>query len=98
VYGNPLEPFATKIKVVTFTGLIIALPVVLYEAWKFVVPGLTERERRFSIPFVLSSMVLFGLGAWFGLFTLPRALNFLLGFAGTGGVVFVMSVGKYLGF
>jgi sec-independent protein translocase protein TatC len=97
-YNSVLEPFATKIKVVSFTGLAIALPVVLYEAWKFVVPGLTERERRFSIPFVVSSMVLFVLGAWFGLFTLPRALNFLLGFAGTGGVVFVMSVGKYLGF
>jgi len=97
-YGGVREPFATKIKVVTFTGLIIALPVVLYEAWKFVVPGLTSRERRFSIPFVLSSMVLFGLGAWFGLVTLPRALSFLLGFAGTGSVVFVMSVGKYLGF
>jgi sec-independent protein translocase protein TatC len=97
-YGSVLEPFATKIKVVTFTGLALASPVLLYELWAFIVPGLEDRERKFAVPFVLSSIVLFGLGAWFGLVTLPRALNFLLGFAGTGGVVFVMSVGKYIGF
>jgi sec-independent protein translocase protein TatC len=97
-YTSVLEPFTTKIKIVTFTGLIFALPVVLWEVWGFVVPGLSDRERKFAIPFVLSSMVLFGLGAWFGLVTLPRALNFLLGFAGTTRVYFVMSVGKYVGF
>jgi sec-independent protein translocase protein TatC len=68
-YTSVLEPFTTKIKIVTFTGLILALPVVLFE-----------------------------LGAWFGLVTLPRALNFLLGFAGTTRVVFVMSVAKYVSF
>jgi sec-independent protein translocase protein TatC len=97
-YTSVLEPFTTKIKIVTFTGLILALPVVLWEVWGFVVPGLSDRERKFAVPFVLSSMVLFGLGAWFGLVTLPRALNFLLGFAGTTRVFFVMSVGKYVSF
>jgi sec-independent protein translocase protein TatC len=97
-YTSPLEPFTTKIKIVTFTGLALALPVLLYELWAFIVPGLTDRERRFAIPFVVSSMVLFLLGAWFGFVTLPRALNFLLGFAGTQGVVILMSVGKYVGF
>ena len=97
-YTSVLEPFTTKIKIVTFSGLILALPVVLFEVWGFVVPGLSDRERKFAIPFVISSMVLFGLGAWFGLVTLPRALNFLLGFAGTTRVFFVMSVGKYVGF
>ncbi len=97
-YTSVLEPFTTKIKIVTFTGLLLALPVVLWEVWAFVVPGLSTRERKFAIPFVVSSMVLFGLGAWFGLVTLPRALNFLLGFAGTTRVFFVMSVGKYVSF
>jgi sec-independent protein translocase protein TatC len=97
-YTSVLEPFTTKIKIVTFTGLILALPVVLFQVWGFVVPGLSDRERKFAVPFVLSSMVLFGLGAWFGLVTLPRALNFLLGFAGTTRVVFVMSVAKYVSF
>lgn len=98
VYSSVLEPFTTKIKIVTVTGLLIAMPVLLFELWAFITPGLKDRERKFAIPFVVSSMVLFGLGAWFGLITLPRALNFLLGFAGTTGIVFVMSVGKYVGF
>jgi sec-independent protein translocase protein TatC len=98
VYLSVLEPFTTKIKIVTVTGLLLALPVLLFELWAFITPGLKERERKFAIPFVASSMVLFALGAWFGLVTLPRALNFLLGFAGTSGIVFVMSVGKYVGF
>jgi len=97
-YTTILEPFTTKIKVVTVTGLLLALPVLLWELWAFIVPGLSPRERRFAIPFVVSSLILFGLGAWFGLVTLPRALNFLLGFAGTGGVVLVMSVGRYISF
>jgi sec-independent protein translocase protein TatC len=93
-----LEPFTTKIKIVTVSGLLLAMPVLLFELWAFITPGLKDRERKFAIPFVLSSMVLFGLGAWFGLVTLPRALNFLLGFAGTSGVLILMSVGKYVGF
>jgi sec-independent protein translocase protein TatC len=97
-YTTPLEPFTTKIKIVTFSGIVLALPILLFELWAFIVPGLSDRERRFAIPFVVSSMVLFALGAWFGMVTLPRALNFLLGFAGTQRVVFIMSVGKYVGF
>ena len=97
-YTTVLEPFMTKIKVVSVTGMLFALPVLLWELWAFIVPGLSPKERKFAIPFVISSMVLFGFGAWFGLVTLPRALNFLLGFAGTGGVVLVMSVGRYISF
>ena len=92
------DGMGAKIKVVTVTGLLLALPVLLWEFWSFIVPGLNPRERKFAIPFVVSSVILFGLGAWFGLVTLPRALNFLLGFAGTGGVVLVMSVGRYISF
>jgi sec-independent protein translocase protein TatC len=56
---------------------------VLYEVWAFIVPGLTKRERRMAIPFVLSSVLLFVLGALVAYWTLPKALNFLLGFAGS---------------
>ena len=64
-------------------GLFIALPVVLWELWRFVVPGLTRRERRLAILFVTSSVVLFLMGAVLAYVTLPKALNFLLGFAGS---------------
>ncbi|HZD16885.1 MAG TPA: twin-arginine translocase subunit TatC [Actinomycetota bacterium] len=81
-YSGALEPALIKFKLVGFLGLFIALPVVLYQLWRFIVPGLTDRERKLAIPFVLSSMLLFALGALFAYWTLPKALGFLLGFAG----------------
>lgn len=98
VFTSALEPFLVKIKVVVFLGLILALPVVLFELWMFIVPGLKASEKKFALPFVLSSLGLFGFGAWFAMLTLPRALSFLLGFAGTTRIVFVMSIAKYIGF
>jgi sec-independent protein translocase protein TatC len=98
VFLSITEPFITKIKVVGFLGLVIALPVVLYQLWRFITPGLTERERRYSMPFVIASLVLFAMGALIAYITLPKGLNFLLGFAGTSNIKFVMSTGKYLGF
>jgi sec-independent protein translocase protein TatC len=97
-YSSVIEPFLIKIKLVAFLGFAMALPVVLYQTWLFVIPGLTSRERRYALPFVLSSLALFALGSWFALFTLPRALDFLLGFAGTTRVIAVLTIGKYLAF
>lgn len=98
VYLSVAEPFVTKIKLVAFIGFALALPVVLYQLWRFVTPGLTARERRFAIPFVLASVALFALGTWLALLTLPKALAFLLGFAGTTRVVAVVSMAKYISF
>ncbi|MGZ4108493.1 MAG: twin-arginine translocase subunit TatC [Actinomycetota bacterium] len=77
-----IDPVMVKLKVVAVLGLFIALPIVLYQLWAFIVPGLTKRERRMAIPFVSSSLVLFALGALVAYLTLPKALGFLLGFAG----------------
>jgi sec-independent protein translocase protein TatC len=79
---GPIDPVMVKLKVVAILGLFIALPVVLYQLWAFIVPGLTKRERRMAIPFVASSLLLFALGALIAYLTLPKALGFLLGFAG----------------
>jgi sec-independent protein translocase protein TatC len=98
VYLKPTEPFVLKLKMVAFIGIAIALPVLLYQLWRFITPGLTERERKYAIPFVLCSVALFALGTWFAMLTLPKGLNFLLGFAGTEGVTAVLSIGKYIGF
>jgi sec-independent protein translocase protein TatC len=81
-FGGTLEPVLIKFKLVGFMGLFFALPVVLYQLWAFIVPGLTKRERRLAIPFVVSSVLLFAMGALFAYWTLPKALGFLLGFAG----------------
>lgn len=81
-FFGALEPALIKFKLVGFMGLFFALPIVLYQLWAFIVPGLTSRERRLGIGFVISSVALFALGAAFAYWTLPKALNFLLGFAG----------------
>ncbi len=83
-YFGALDPMIIKLKIVVYTGVVIALPVLLYELWMFIVPGLTQRERRMAWPFIASSLLLFALGATFAYLTLPRGLNFLLGFAGEG--------------
>jgi sec-independent protein translocase protein TatC len=82
VSNAPLDPMLVKLKVVVFLGLGVSLPIVLYQLWAFIVPGLTSREKKLSIPFIASSMVLFALGGLVAFVTLPKALNFLLGFAG----------------
>jgi sec-independent protein translocase protein TatC len=97
VFTGVLDPVVIKLKVVVFLGLFIALPIVLYELWAFIVPGLTRRERRMAIPFVVSSVILFALGAVLAYFTLPKGLGFLLGFAGSGFVP-LLTGDRFLGF
>jgi sec-independent protein translocase protein TatC len=98
VFSTPTEPFLVKLKVVAVLGLVLALPVVLYQLWRFITPGLLPKERRYAIPFVFISVLLFLLGAWLALVTLPRALTFLLNFGGTERVAIVLSIAKYIGF
>jgi sec-independent protein translocase protein TatC len=86
-----------KLKVVLFLGLAFALPYILYQLWAFIVPGLTRRERRMAIPFVFTSTLLFLLGCLFAYVTLPKALQFLLGFAGAE-LVPLLTGDKFLGF
>ena len=63
VVTDPLAPFIVRLKVSTYSGLVIALPVVLWQLWRFITPGLNPKEKRYAIPFILSSIVLF---AWAG--------------------------------
>jgi sec-independent protein translocase protein TatC len=70
-FSGALDPVLIKLKLVAVMGLFLALPIVLYQLWAFVVPGLTKRERRMAIPFVASSVVLFALGALLAYWTLP---------------------------
>jgi len=78
---GPAETLWVHFKVAFIAGLFISLPVVLYEVWRFVAPGLHQNERRFALPFVVVSSVSFFLGAAFCLFfVLPLAMNFLLTF------------------
>jgi sec-independent protein translocase protein TatC len=91
--------FVLRFKVALFGGLVIALPVLLYHLWRFVTPGLERRERRYALPFVLSSVGLFALGTWFAFIVLPTGIRFLLGFtAPEQGVKPLILLSEYLSF
>ncbi|MGY6499613.1 MAG: twin-arginine translocase subunit TatC [Acidimicrobiales bacterium] len=78
----PLEAFSVRLSVAFYGGLALAMPVLLYQIWRFVTPGLNPNERRYAIPFVTSAAVLFVLGASLAFYTVPRALNFLINIGG----------------
>jgi sec-independent protein translocase protein TatC len=80
---DALEPFLLRLKVASWTGLFAAAPVVLYQLWRFITPGLNPNEKRYAIPFVSVSIVLFGLGGVIAYLTFPKALQFLLSVGGT---------------
>lgn len=79
---GPLEGFSTRLSISTYGGVILALPVILWQIWRFVVPALHAKEKRYAIPFIVSSIVLFLLGALVAYLTLTPALDFLIGWAG----------------
>lgn len=82
IFTNLPEMFITYLKVALVMGIMISAPVIFYEMWKFVAPGLYQNEKRFLIPFVISSTVLFIGGATFGYFVVfPFGFKFFLGFA-----------------
>jgi len=74
---SPLDGLALRVKIAIFGGLVLASPVILFQVWRFVTPGLKASERRYAIPFVLSSFLLFLLGAATAYVTLPHALGWL---------------------
>lgn len=92
---DPLEGFATRLKVATWAGFLLSSPVVLYQFWRFVTPGLNPNEKRYAVPFVASSVVLFGLGAFLARLTFPKALDFLLSVGGND-LEPILSPSKYL--
>ena len=79
---SPTEGLSTRIRVGMYGGIIAALPVILWQIWRFVVPALHAKERKYAIPFVLSSVVLFCAGGTLAYLTVDRALEFLIGWAG----------------
>ena len=79
---GPIDGFAARMRIAAWGGVVIALPVVLWNIWRFIVPALTKREKRYSYFFVASSVVLFGVGSFLAYWTLDKALEFLIGWSG----------------
>ncbi len=98
IFLGPTEGFMIYIKVSIFAGLILALPFVFYQFWKFIVPGLLEKEKKIVPPIVLFTTFCFLTGAAFAYFVIiPFGLKFLLSFQ-TDFLEATITIGKYLGF
>ena len=94
---DPLEPFSVRVGLAGYGALALAMPVLLWQAWRFVTPGLFPRERRYTGAFVALGTLLFAAGVALAFWTIPRALVFLAELGGDDMVAF-FSPRRYLSF
>jgi sec-independent protein translocase protein TatC len=80
---SPLQGFGTRLQVCTWGGIALAMPVILWQVWRFVTPGLYPHEKRYAVPFTISAIVLFLFGAAIAYITLNPALQFLIDVGGS---------------
>jgi sec-independent protein translocase protein TatC len=92
-----LEGLGVRLRLSLLIGLALAMPVILYEIWAFVTPGLTTRERRFVWPLLLLALIFFAAGIVLGYLIIPNALSFLLGLS-LPDVPPMLAIGEYIGF
>lgn len=92
-----LEGLGVRIRLALMVGLALAMPVILYELWAFVTPGLTRSERRVVWPLLFVAVIFFAFGLTLGYLVIPTALTFLLGLA-LPGVPPMLDLGEYIGF
>jgi sec-independent protein translocase protein TatC len=84
-YSAPLEPFFIQCKISMLAGFILVLPIVFYQVWLFIAPGLTRKERHLVVPFVTAATVTFCIGAMFFLIVIwPVIINFSLSYEAEG--------------
>ncbi len=101
-FPAPASLFIAYVKLSLLAGFVFALPVILYQLWAFIAPGLYSKEKRLAVPFVISSCALFVAGGYFGWrFAFPIAFRYLLGFSGpVGGADFqvmpTVMIGDYI--
>lgn len=96
-FNNPVGAFSAHLKIALYIGIGVAMPIILFEAWRFVTPGLTRRERRVVWPVLLGATALFLLGVTVGYLILPFALGFLLSFA-EADLLPLLTIDEYIGF
>jgi sec-independent protein translocase protein TatC len=99
VFLAPAEAFWMHMKVAFVAGLIMSLPVIFFQVWKFVSPGLLQKERHYVVPFIFVATSLFLVGAAFCfLIVLPFALRFLLTYKVGDFLSPMLSIGRYVDF
>ncbi|MGE3302173.1 MAG: twin-arginine translocase subunit TatC [Hyphomonadaceae bacterium] len=102
VYTHPMEFFLSKLKLALFGGLIAAFPIVAWQIYAFIAPGLYRRERKAAAPFLIGAPAMFAAGAAFAYYVaLPFAMRFALGTelnTGTVHIKLLPKVNEYLSF
>ncbi len=98
VFITATEPFFTYLKIGALAGLLVSMPVIFWQIWSFIAPGLYKNEKRYIFPFVLASTFCFAVGAFFGYsFVFPMAFKVLIEFGtGSGELNAMLSMGSYL--
>jgi len=94
---GPGDAFAITLRVSLVTGVVLAMPVLLYQLWAFIAPGLTKAERRSIRPWIPLALVFFAVGVTIAYFILPYAMGFLYSFA-TGTFENLPAAGPYFDF
>lgn len=80
---EPLQAFGLRVKMSIYVGVALAMPVIVWQIWRFVTPGLHPHEKKYAIPFTVSALVLFALGALVAYFILNPTLQFLTSIGGS---------------
>lgn len=96
-YFHPVDPFMLTIKAALMAGILLALPIWLWQVWLFVAPALSRKEKRYVIPLLALALVLFPVGAGFAYYSLKFALGFLNRYA-IPGLEPRLDILKYIGF
>jgi sec-independent protein translocase protein TatC len=96
VITGPLEGFTTRLKISAYGGIALAAPVLFWELWRFITPGLHKNEKRYVVPFVIAAVFLFAAGVATAILVFPKALDWLISVSGPG-VTTIFSPSRYFG-
>jgi sec-independent protein translocase protein TatC len=97
IFLAPADALTAQLKIAGFLGIAIAMPVILWQLWAFVAPGLTRRERRYVWPVIGAALILFVGGVLIGYLVIPYTLRFLLDFS-EGVATPNLTIDGYIGF
>jgi sec-independent protein translocase protein TatC len=96
IFTNLVEPFTTAIKVSLYTAFFVTLPILLYQTWKFIAPGLYPNEKKLVFPFVFFGTIMFVIGAAFAYYVVfPVGFKVLIEFGGSDFVA-MLKISEYV--
>jgi sec-independent protein translocase protein TatC len=95
IAGSPIAPLLTRIKIAGYVGIIIAMPVLVWQLWRFITPGLYPHEKKYAVPFTAGAVLFFLFGALVAYLSLLPTLEFLNAVGGSN-IKPVYNIGDYL--